>query len=506
MPAANDTPQRLPLYTPLETRTAFPPFSKDCRLYNGFAELDPVNQQYWIYKRVGLGTTPLLAMGAMAGLGLYTEPGSDTLVAVWGDGSVHEMRPGMPWRAVVSEAPSDRPLIVDTSSPYFFEATLLATAPAVMGDRVIVMGNTANNYAIKEQSDGFHTPIAFGALPSEFKFPQAWGYVYLNGILYVMDRQGILWNTVKFEGAVAWDPVSYLPVNSNPDLGVAIARQLNYLIAIKQHSAQVFYDAGNSPGSPLGEVPDSQMPLGCLAGSSLQQIDNSLFWVTSNETISPQIVRVDNLVPQIVSTPSVDRILDNMTWQNPNMDVRSWVLKHAGHRFYGLTLVKNNITLVHDIDQRAWYIWTDSAGNYWPVVGMAYIPPFAGAMGKHIVQHIANGNLYPLDGDYAFPNDYGTLFPVDIYTPNFDAGIDRRKHLNLLRFNADQVRGSTLQVRYSDDDYQNWSQFREVDLGSVRPFLDRNGTFYRRAYHFRHKRNTTLRLKSVDLQLDVGTL
>jgi hypothetical protein len=281
---------------------------------------------------------------------------------------------------------------------------------------------------------------------------------------------------------------------------------LNYLIAIKQNSAQVFYDAGNSPGSPLGAVPDAQMPFGCLCGSSLQQIDNTLFWVTSNETISPQVVRVDNLVPLIVSTPSVDRILDNMMWMNPNKDVRSWVLKHAGHRFYGLTLVHNNITLVYDIDQRAWYIWTDSVGNYWPVAAMAYIPPFQGAMGKHIVQHMNDGNVYHLDGDYAFPNDYGTLFPVDLYTPNFDGGVDRRKHLNLLRFNADVVRGSALQVRYSDDDYMSWSQFREVDLSRERPFLDRNGTFYRRAYHFRHKRNTTLRIKSVDLQLDVGTL
>ena len=182
------------------------------------------------------------------------------------------------------------------------------------------------------------------------------------------------------------------------------------------------------------------------------------------------------------------------------------MLKHSGHRFYGLTLVANNITLVHDIDQRAWYIWTDKDGNCWPVAGMAYLAPSNGVEGMHVVQHLTNGNIYQLDGDYTFPNDYGNVVPVDLYTPNFDAGIDRRKHLNLLRFNADVVKGSTLQVRYSDDDYQSWSNFREVDLGRERPFLDRNGTFYRRAYHIRHKRNTTLRIKSVDLQLDVGTL
>jgi hypothetical protein len=508
MPNTTDTPQRLPLYTPLSTRTAFPPFSKDCRLYNGFVEQD-FDQRYWIYKRVGLGMTPVYTVppdpvhgsAAEQGYGLWTVPGSNVLFSVWGNGSVYAKWPAENWFHA-GTVPAD--------APVFFETALLATQPGMMGERVVVIGDTYNNNAFLENpASGAYTPTTFGPLPSEFEFPQAWGYVYLNGLFYVMDKQGIIWNTLQFEGALSFDPVSYMPANSNPDYGVAIARQLSYLIAIKQQSVQVFYDAGNSPGSPLEVVPDSQMPFGCLTGSSLQSIDNSLFWITYNETVSPQIVRVDNLVPQIVSTPAVDRILDNIKLDSTlgsSLAVRSWVLKHGGHRFYGLTLVNNNITLVHDIDQRAWYIWTDAAGNYWPIVGMAYIPPLPEVEGVHVAQHTSNGNLYPLDGDYAFPNDYGNVVPVDLYTPNFDAGVDRRKHLNLLRIDADVVTGSTLQVRYSDDDYMSWSNFREVDLSRERPFLDRNGTFYRRAYHFRHKRNTTLRIKAVDLQLDVGTL
>jgi hypothetical protein len=45
-----------------------------------------------------------------------------------------------------------------------------------------------------------------------------------------------------------------------------------------------------------------------------------------------------------------------------------------------------------------------------------------------------------------------------------------------------------------------------VDLGAKRPILNQCGTFYKRAWHFRHQAATRLRLTSVDLQLDIGTL
>jgi hypothetical protein len=452
----------------------------------------PSEKIYYIFKRAGLNPAAEFSAGASPGLGLYTETGFNTVFAAFG-GSVYEKKPGATWSYLRA---------IDSSNPYFFETMLDQNNP---GSRTVVMGNTAANYAISTQSTATSGPATFGTLP--FSGPTAWGYVYLNGLLYVMDvAQARIWNTVLTNDPSQWDANSYQFANSNADLGVALAKQLNYLLALKQYTTQVYYDAGTSPGSPLGAVPDSQMPLGCLAGTSVQEIDNTLLWLTSNETISPQVVQVDNLVPKIVSTPSVDRILDNIAWNNPNLDIRSWVLKHGGHRFYGLVLVRNDVCLIYDIDQQAWYIWTDPYGHYWPIVAMAYFPPANGNEGLHITQHISDGTIRELDGDYEFPNDAGKLFPVDIYTPIFDAGVDRRKHLNVLRFDADKAPGSVLEVRYSDDDYQSWSNFRHVDLSLERPFLDREGTFYRRAYHFRHKSNTALRLKAVDLQIDIGTL
>lgn len=491
MPAKSlNTPMRLPLYTALETRTSLAPFVKDSRLYNGYAEFNATDNSYWVYKRVGLGSPVFTASGT--GLGLYTEAATETLFAIFGTTLYFAAPPTSPFQPLGT---------VTGGAAYEWVSVGTGT------NRFAVLGNGLNAYYVRQAS--LHPPfwVLAPITDPNFPIPFAPGWCYLDGFLYVMDTNGNIFGSSNQNDPTTWSALNQIPASSNADLGVALAKQLNYVIAFKQYTTQVFYDEGNPPpGSPLGSVPDAQSPLGCLAATSVQEIDNSLLWLTSNETISPQVVQMDSLVPRIVSTPSVERILDNVTWNTANADIRSWVLKHAGHRFYGLTLVANNVTLIYDLDQKGWYFWTDALGNFWPIIAMAYQSPGAGDEGVHLGQHISNGAIYPIDGDYAFPSDNGILFPVDIYAPEFDAGVDRRKMVNMLRINADQTNGSKLQVRYSDDDYQSWSNFRTIDLSKERPTLPSGGTFRKRSYHFRHQCNTTLRLRTVDLQLDVGVL
>ena len=98
------------------------------------------------------------------------------------------------------------------------------------------------------------------------------------------------------------------------------------------------------------------------------------------------------------------------------------------------------------------------------------------------------------------------MITSDIVTPIFDGATGRRKQCGRMDVVGDQVLGSILQVRVSDDDYQSWSNFRLVDLGMKKPHLTNCGTFQKRAYHLRHATNTPFRLQSIDLQYDIGTL
>jgi hypothetical protein len=149
--------------------------------------------------------------------------------------------------------------------------------------------------------------------------------------------------------------------------------------------------------------------------------------------------------------------------------------------------------------EKMWAQWTDANGNYYPMVASA-----VDASGNHIMQHESNGKLYTALQSYT--NDDGSLITVDIYTPNYDGGVRRKKYLSAMEFIGDQTSGSILQVRKSDDDYLTWSNFRSVDMSLRRPFLQDCGTFYTRAHHMRHRANTTFRLQAVELQQSVGSL
>lgn len=499
MPQAHtvEIPARWPLVSQLQSRSSLP-LVKDARLINCFAEFDPQDKAHWVYKRFGYGTPSAYLYTGGIGNGMYVHPRTSIVAYADAAGGLGNTSGNLYWNGV-----NVAPITYPTSpafTPCWFETV-------TSNPQTVAVSTGAQGWLINTAT-GIATQIAGG-------YPGATvpGWAYLDGTLYTMDTNGNILGS-NLNDATTWNALNTIQASSNADAGVALTKHLSYVVAFKQYTTQIFFDAGNSTGSPLSPVPDAQLPLGCAAQYSVAQIDNSILWLTSNQTFSPQIVQMDNLAPRIVSTPAIDRILDSALWGPnfvgsvylPQTNVYSWTLKHAGHRLYILVLVLSNLTLVYDLDQKLWYIWTDANGNYWPIIGTGYLPPNNSIKAVHYGMHLTNGNIYPLDTADIYPSDAGSIVPVDIYTPNMDFGTDRRKYLRTIYFNGDKV-SAFLQVRYSDDDFNNFSNPRSVDLSSDKPRLPNCGTFRRRrAYHLRHRANTALRLTSMDLQMDLGTL
>ena len=97
---------------------------------------------------------------------------------------------------------------------------------------------------------------------------------------------------------------------------------------------------------------------------------------------------------------------------------------------------------------------------------------------------------------------------MDIYPPLFDANMRQSKYLERMYVNADQEVGSTLLLRVNDEDQatDEWTDYREFDLGHPRPAIYDCGSFTKRNFHFRHESATACRLTSVELDLLPGTL
>jgi hypothetical protein len=507
MPSAQtlSIPKRWPLVNRFQSRDIGTPITRDARLINCFAELDPEDQEYYIYKRLGISPTPLWTESPVGGSnagGLYTyvfplsanhapfvisSIGAQYYAATAGTGTIVNIGP----------APSVGPF---TGFFSYFET--INSNP-----QTVVIQNLLGGVIYTPSTNAFVsiTDVNFTALAL---VP---GWAYLDGWLFVMDVNGAIWGTQNQNNALVWSGTNKILASTQADQGMFIATQLTYVIAFKQWTTQPFYDAGNPVGSPLSPIPNAQIPYGCFSGFTVQKIDEILIWVTANRVPSAQVVIMENLSTKIISTPAIDRVLHAAIFLygsgGGSGQIFSWVTKYSGHRWYGVTFTTLNITLVYDLDQKLWYIWSDPSGNMWPVAAMTYVPPLGPGQGnipgQHIIQHTTNGGIYTMDP--AVYSDLGVLFPMDIYTPNFTGGTQRSKSLNMLYFLADKVQGQLL-ARYSDDDYNTWSNFRSIDLFDDRPLLDQDGSFYRRAYHFRYLTNNKLRIKSGDLQLDIGTL
>ena len=507
------TPKRWPLVNSLGYRATN--LKQDAQIINGYCEKDKLLNVYQVEKRPGFALTPVVT-GTGPGQGIITVPYINTGGSAPNLGYVYQTLFVMNNQAYfiytnangVASAPvaiagTVFPGLSNTSPPAVESKFQFLSIPQPGSAPFILFSpNNASAYT-SAPSNWWYDGTGSGGLhvlqPGVNGYPNNLvpGFVYVNGYIYGMDWTGAIWQTATQNQCANWSG-NQITASSDADIGVQLARQLIYTLAIKSWTTQIFYDAGNPVGSSLSPLSGAQWEFGCLSADTYQNLDGTLFWVTQSKKGTYTVVQVDNLEFKTISYPEIERQLD----LGPGSVWYSQAYQHAGHKFYVLTNVTNNVTMVYDVKEQIWTRWTDYQGNYFPVIDRA---PSPGGAEWH---QFGNGNIYQLGPDYLYPNDYGNIVPVDIYTPNFDDGVGRIKYLSQMRFNADQTPGSVLQVRSSDDDYQTWSQFRNVDL-SQKPencILNDEGSFYRRAYHFRQQCNTGFRIRSVDLQMDRGVM
>lgn len=464
-------PPRLPLVVTTSNRAGST--DKDARLVNCYLEVNQEGELF-IYKRPGLASASVVADG-QTGRGTYH----------W-QGDVYSIFGGALYRNGVSVGTG----LDTTNGVYRFDSIRGATPK-------LILGNGKKTYAY-DVAGGLTADLH--TIDSAFPTETTKGFAYLNGPLYVMQANTPnIWNSANNSVSVAgnWNPVNFIAAQIEPDNGVFLTKQLVYVVALKQWTVEFFFDAGNAQGSPLGSVQGMKANYGCASADSVQKIDDVLFWLTINQEATLQVAMMDKGAVEIISTASIERLLENADFSI----VYSWKLKISGHSFYVLTIKNANLTIVYDITQQKWHQWTDQNGNYLPIVASTY-----DSSNRHIVQHESNGRLFYMNTTYF--KDLNDPIIVDIYTPNFDAGTKRKKHLGMLKIIADQVSGSSLRIRYNDNDYdsKSWSQWREVDLRQKDPYIQNCGTFRKRAYNFRHDKDTFFRIQAVEVQFDLGTL
>jgi hypothetical protein len=496
----------------------------DSAMLNCYAELDPQDKQYWVEKRPGVATLASVAGAAAGGVGV-----------TYGENNALQIIPF--------------PLAIFGTNLYYYSAGALVPVSQTGTGAGIIAGRAAQflnvpfdataNYNVVWAANGAlwaivdislarisyenMTSLASGTGGVPWTAALCDGCAYLDSTLYVMDQLGNIWGS-NVGNIGTWVGTTVLQAGGRADTPVCLAQQLEYIIAFKSTSLRCFYDAGaaaqtSGVGSNLAWVEGADSYYGCANAGSVQLIDNTLLWLTNNDKGTPQIARMDALQVKVVSTPPIERLLQHIKMglfsAKPNdvgNVVYSFGMKRGGHRFYGLTIPPaassaGPFTVVYDLDQELWSIWTSPGQSYWSVVCTSAhadqdVP---GSENPGVfAQDVSSGTFYVSDIDQVYPTDSGTYATVDLYSPNADFGTRRRKQCQQAFWVSDQVSGSSMQIRKSDDDYRSWSPFRTVRLDVKQPRITRWGTFRRRAINIRHAAATPFRIKAGEAQLDLG--
>jgi hypothetical protein len=458
---SQNPPKRIPLVVTTSNRDSST--DKDARLVNGYVEKGPDGKVH-IYKRPGYVAHSAVAAGV--GRGIF----------YW-QGSIYSVCGGTLYKDTTSKGAVD-----STAGSFYNFTSCLGSTPKLF------LHNGIEAYYYDD------TGGLVNVVDADYPTTTVGGTVYLDGTIYIMTSKGFI-NGSEIENPASWDPLNSILAQIEPDPGVALAKQMSYVIALKEWSTEVFYDAAEPTGSPLGRVEGAKANIGCRSARSVQDLDGTLIWVSQSRSGSCAVHAMTGLKVSDISTPPVARILQEASFTT----VTSFNMAINGHRFYVLSLPTDAITLVYDLKEGLWYRWADSAGNDLPIVAAA-----TSSTQQVVLQHESNGKLFSMDSE-TFSDD-GATFIFDLYTPIFDGGTRFTKMVNMLEVIGDQVEGGILQVAFSDDDYVTWSDFRAFDMSLERPMEPEWGSFKRRAHHIQVRDELPLRLEAIDLHLDVGTL
>lgn len=288
----------------------------------------------------------------------------------------------------------------------------------------------------------------------------------------------------------SWSALNFITAESEGDSGVAIARHINYVLAMKERSVEFFRNAAEPTGSPLAVIGGLKKEYGIVNGRTLTEIGGVLFFV-GNSDKGYFLGKMESLRDDKISTKALGRILDSAVFT----DAYASSFLYQDHTFYVLTLPTSNVTLVYDLKEGQWHRWADSSGNYWP-----YISADFGA-GKIALQHLTNGKVVTIEPTVW--RDDGSDYTMTVRTDFLDFGSPKYKFMARLQMLVD-TGTAPIVCKYTDNDYGTYIGTRT--LTNTRNYQDDAwGRFQRRAFEFTHTANEGMRLHALDMDVMEGT-
>lgn len=465
---------RLPLLGAYSNRDASA--TKDQRFVNMFPETRKVEQlentKIFIQKRPGL--------------------------SLWGNSGVTGEGRGMVWfnnaswvvigntMYRVTTSTSTAKLTLTTSTGY---VGMIAANSTSIGDYVFVCDGV-KGYIIKNDDS------VVTVTDVNFPTPHIPVPTFIDGYIVLAKNSDVY--TCAVDDPLTWPTSNYLTAEMFPDAVKSLARQNNQVVVFGHSSIEFFYDAANASGSPLSRNDSTTIQMGTAAPYAIYQNEQFCIYVSASESGGRAAWIIKGFQPQKISDEYIERLFDA---EEDMSDCRGFGIRTKGHLFYVLNLKTTNRTLVYDTDEKLWHEWSsNSVGNHTVFNYDFMCDP---GLGYGIVLHTTNGKIYKVNVSSYIDDTLPII--CEIVTNKYDMDSYHRKFMHSLKLVGDSYTpDNTVSFYWTDDDYQTWSNEKQINMNDDFPAFQRLGSFRRRAFKFKHVLDKPLRLESVEVEFTEG--
>lgn len=338
------------------------------------------------------------------------------------------------------------------------------------------------------------------AVDADFPTPHQPNIVVVDGYVFLA-KGNTIFNCVN-DDFTSWDPSNAIDCEMSADGIKYLFQNKNYIVALGYDSLELFWDAANTTDSPLSRNDSAFKSIGYITGYA--KAGDKHYFVGQEKGKLQSVFVMDGFKVDKISDEVVDRTIQSqMSTDFATAQVgsaKAHIISVDGHTFY--MLCSTGITWVYDIDEKMWYEWRTSSDAQLLVEAV---------WAKHNGgQYIAVKNSTTLD--FMSPlvyQDKGSNFTCSYTTEDNLFGSSNWKVCNRTVLVADRhlaTGTSNITLQWSDNDWtDNPTSSQVLNLFSNRPTARRCGRFINRSFRLIYADNYPLRMKGLELMLNIGT-
>lgn len=358
-------------------------------------------------------------------------------------------------------------------------------------------------------------------IASNFPSTICHGGIILDGYLFVMNEDGIIYNS-EVDDPTTFPATGYIEAERENDKGVYLGKHHAHAVSFGTKTIEFFYDAANATGSPLTRRSDIVYDIGCPDGLGVWENGDTIYFLGSTHTGQISVYRMANFQIERISTDTIDSYLTQNITQESIRVVMSGLSAMGNDTvlmtIYTLTgaspgTIEPKLTFSFDAVTSMWGFWETTVNNheFFPLMattkrtggqnatvsartweGILYNGDIVAMNDKLIpVDTLLGGDgvyasgVYEVDIYSASSSDVGTNISCKIRTGEQSGDIPGYKFQDSFFVMMESTTDSqTMDIKFADDGaaFDAYIVDAEIDVSFPRKYAYAGGSFHRRNY------------------------